>query len=207
MHIADIDYVDFFRHAFDDPTQAAKHIKAIEAVSPDHCKAKIVIHQAARMLWLADRIDEVARGRPALQVFFYLVAAEAIAKIFVGFDKEGESRKHVHMFFEKLCNDDHRSVLGKTFTGSSGLLPVEGEVSTGWLSVPEAVDKLYDIRCDVVHKGEYFDFALPDSDGAFPMTVRKYDVTGHVTISRIRRIVLEGALGTARKMLDQYKKR
>lgn len=42
---------------------------------------KEVFHQAARLSWLGDRINEFAAGRPALQILFYLIAAETIAKL------------------------------------------------------------------------------------------------------------------------------
>lgn len=95
------------------------------------------------MLWLADRIEQVARGRPALLILFYLIAAEAVAKLVMGFRGEGESRRHVRIFFENICSQRHRSILANAFMTGFG----------GPLTLRKAVDLLYSVRCDVVHEG------------------------------------------------------
>ena len=95
VHIAEIDFPFFFAPAFDKSLETSK--KFYEAVAPSggYSDAKIILHQTARMLWLADQIDLVAKGRPAFQILFYLTAAELIAKIVSKYEGEGESRRHV----------------------------------------------------------------------------------------------------------------
>src|SRR5437867_2059191 len=138
---------------------------SIRSASLSMRAAKIVLHQAARMLWLADRIEEVARGRPALLILFYLIAAEAVAKLVVRFQGEGESRRHVHIFFEDICSPRHRDTLANAFGREVGVPP---------LTVHETVDLLYDVRCDVVHEGQYFTFTLPEPTDRFQM-ITEYD--------------------------------
>jgi hypothetical protein len=153
LHVARINFPTFFRGAFTDSESAPRFVDTIEQVDAKQSKAKIVVHQAARLLWLADRVDEVAKGRPALCIAFYLIAAEAIAKMVVGFNGEGKSRYHVRLFFGEICSEQHRHRLEHSFATAPGV----------YLNLVKAVDLLYAVRCDVVHEGQYFTFSLPEN--------------------------------------------
>ncbi len=108
VHIADIDFPAFYASAFPNAGDSVRFFEEVEALpSASRQRVKAVLHQAARMLWLADRIDDVARGRPALQILFFLIAAEAVAKLAFNFSHEGKSRHYVHRFFEEICGDAH----------------------------------------------------------------------------------------------------
>lgn len=176
---------------------AGPFIDEVERLPVDESKAKIVIHQAARLLWLADRIDEVARGRPALLVMFYLIAAEAVAKIVFGFAGQGQSRKYVRRFFQDICSEQHRARLGRAFCASS----------EGYLDVLEVVDLLYKVRCDVVHEGQYFNFMLPDRAGMEGLLIGQDEgqeddtLEARITARELRQIVLEGCLLGAARIL------
>jgi hypothetical protein len=115
--------------------------------------AKIMLHQAARMVWLADQVDRLARGRPALQIMFYMIAAEAVAKLGAGFEGEGESRKHVRLFFQRYLTASDRERVHHAVERASPL-----PRTTPYT----VVDYLYDVRCDVVHRGQYFNLTLPE---------------------------------------------
>jgi hypothetical protein len=102
MHVARIDFQDFYRSAFRTPAQARAFLERAEATQIGGVStAKRILHQAARMIWLGDQLHSVAASRPALQVLFYLIAAEASAKLLRGFVNEGQSRDHVRLFFEE----------------------------------------------------------------------------------------------------------
>lgn len=145
------------------------------------------------MVWLADQIDEVARGRPAFQILFYLIVAELVAKITFEFKGEGDSKKYVHKFFAELCSDKTQTTLGRSFS----------RMKSGPLSWHEAVDLLYKIRCDVVHEGKYASFHLPLTQDEFPQLAMVgdewFDVS--VTIQELRRMILEGAVLACKKLL------
>jgi hypothetical protein len=193
LHIADIDYTAFFLPAFPNQEDAKAFVNSVEAISADVSKAKIILHQAARMLWLADRIEEVAAGRPALQVLFYLIAAELVAKIVFKFDGEGESRRYVRRFFEEVCSDQQQAVLKRAFKKDGASLTLR-----------EAIDRLYDVRCDVVHEGMYFTFILPAHKGGTPMltlTKEQGSVIAMMAIAELKQVVLEGAVLGARRLL------
>ena len=161
LHVSRIRFPEFFRAAFTDPESAVRFVARVEQIDANESKAKIVVHQTARMLWLADRIEEVARGRAALCIAFYLIAAEAVAKVVCGFTGEGKSRHHVRIFFREICSDLHRQRLERSFSTGPG----------AYLGFMEVVDLLYDVRCDVVHEGQYFNFLLPEGAEEDPLIV------------------------------------
>lgn len=84
-HVANINFEEFYAPAFPNAAAAQAFVKCVEGISTRQSKAKIVLHQAARMLWLADHIVPFARARPALLILFYVIAAEAVAKLVKGF--------------------------------------------------------------------------------------------------------------------------
>ena len=143
------------------------------------------------MVWLADQIDEVARGRPAFQVLLYLIAAELVAKIVAGFEGEGQSKAHVRKFFLEICSGTHRERLSQAFQNPGG----------AYLTLEAAIDLLYDVRCDVVHRGQYYEFSLRRGD--FPMLTSLQGVTRttNISVDELRRIVLEGAVLAAKQLM------
>lgn len=196
-HVARIDYEEFFVSAFRSEVEARAFVKRVEATDGQSCSAKIILHQTARLLWLGDKLGEFAAGRPAMQILFLIIAAETVAKLRFEFNGEGESKKHVRRFFEEICSDDHRELLGRAFTDG---LPPRAPVDTR-----RAVDMLYAIRCDVVHRGEYYSLSLKASEHAFDMLteIDGQMVVVHTTVNELRSIVLEGGvLATAAVLAD-----
>lgn len=191
--MADIDFVEFYQPAFPNDEAARQFVEQIENLPPRHNAPKVVLHQAARMLWLADRIDEVARGRPALQILFLLIAAEAVAKIVFNFKKEGQSRRYVHRFFEEICSQAHRDRLDSAF---STII----RQPLGWKNT---VNYLYDVRCDVVHEGMYFGMNLKMHGDSVDILSHGSgrNLIAHITAEEIRQIVLEGAVLGCSKLL------
>jgi hypothetical protein len=196
LHVARINFTEFFRGAFTDAESVARFVAGVEQIDANESKAKIVVHQTARMLWLADRIEEVAKGRAALYIAFYLIAAEAVAKMVSGFTGEGKSRFHVRLFFREICSDLHRQRLARSFSTAPGV----------YLAQEEAVDLLYDVRCDVVHEGKYFNFLLPESPEEEPLIIGfEESLEAHIAALELRQIVLEGALLGAAKIVPPGK--
>ena len=194
MHIADISFPDLYVGVFPSRQEAEDFYSEIQDLPPQKNAAKLVFHQAARMIWLADRIDDVAHGRPAFQVLFYLIAAELAAKITFGFKGVGQSRKYVHRFFSEICGNQTRGRLAKSFW----------RMTEKAVALEEAVDLLYDIRCDVVHEGMYFGFHLQDDgDRAVPQAVHVGErvLQTDLTVLELRKMVLTGAVEAARRLL------
>jgi hypothetical protein len=193
LHIADIDFAAFYMSAFNGSLEASTKFYESVATPGVYSDAKTILHQTARMLWLADRIDEVATGRPAFQILFYLTAAELVAKIFWKYEGEGESRKHVQKFFSEICDSPQKERLQKAFR----------TVGNGFLTLEAAVGFLYRIRCDVVHRGQYFQFSLPmEGRDHIPLLSGSGNdnVIAEITLMELRQIVLEGAVLAAKKV-------
>jgi hypothetical protein len=193
-HIAHIDFPAFYEEVFPNLEAAKDFYSKVDALPPEKNAAKIVLHQAARMVWLADQIDTVARGRPAFQILFYLIAAELVAKITFNFKSEGESKNYVRRFFSEICSDQAKARLGTSFN----------QTPFGTVTLEEAVDLLYRIRCDVVHEGMYYAFQLPCDKQEFPelVHINGTSFTTNITIREIRRMVLEGAVLASERLLE-----
>jgi hypothetical protein len=173
-HIAYIDFPAFYAEAVGSLSAARELYESLSYTGSErHRTAKIMLHQVARMVWLADQVDAVARGRPALQIMFYMIAAEAVAKLGTGYDGDGESRKHVHVFFTRFLTAEQRNRMLRALEWAQPRPPS---------SPDELVDHLYGVRCDVVHEGRYFDMTVPDD----------------ACVRAVRSVFLEGAVGAAR---------
>jgi hypothetical protein len=186
-HIATIDFEKFYRPLFPTEAESVQFCDRVENAPDNQRPVKVVFHQAARLTWLGDQINEIAAGRPALQILFYLITAETIAKLTYKFEGKGRSKEYVHAFFEKLCGSRDQALLASAFSES----PTRRQ-----LSLSEAVDLLYDVRCDVAHRGMYYVFTLPLDPRGCPELVNTGDmmVETNLTLGTLRQIVLCGAI-------------
>jgi hypothetical protein len=194
MHIAEIDFPEFFSQAFGGSSGVRKFVNCVENIPAQLSPAKIVLHQTARMLWLARRMQECARDRPALQILFFMIAAEAVAKLVVGYNGEGASRKHVNIFFKEICSEPHRERLDRAFSR---------ELAFSFIGWQEAVDFLYDIRCDVVHRGQYFSYSLQAEPGGLNMFTpngQGHHLIANISAPELRTIILEGSINAALRL-------
>jgi hypothetical protein len=191
--ITAIDYVEFFAGPLGDP-QRARDLYSRAQAAPEHT-AKIILHQTARLVSLADWMDAAAPSRPALKIFFYVVLAEAVAKLASGFTGKGESRTHVQQFFAKYSSPDTRSQLERSFRRiRNGPHP--------FMSASQAVDVLYNVRNDVAHRGQYFTFNLLEA--GLNATITPYEgesLEAHLSPEDLRRIVVLGAVAAAESLI------
>ena len=186
-----LDYVEFLTESLGDKSAAELYSKA-EAASDR--AAKVVLHQTARLITLADWMEEVAPKRPALKIFF-MVLAEAVAKIAFGFTGEGESRSMLHRFFDELCSSADRELLAQSFRQK------ETRPHT-FVSASETIDILYGVRSSVVHRGEYFDFNLLEPGDV--ATITRYKDRAFealLSVCALREVVIRGALFAANRLL------
>jgi len=201
-HIAHINFATLYLPAFANLKESQKFVEQVEKAPKN--TAKVILHQAGRMIWLGDQIDKVAAGRPALQILFFMIAAEAVAKMVFDYKNEGESKAFSKKFFSDICDERHRKTLGAAFAwGSSKTFP-----RGGLLSWEEAVGLLYAVRCDVAHRGKYYDLHLKQ-----PNDSKQTDVVSHkwkdrpiiarITAQDIRRIILQGTIRGCRQVLGK----
>jgi hypothetical protein len=193
VHIANIDFPTFYEEVFPSPKGAKDFYSEVDGLPPEHNTAKIILHQTARMVWLADKIDAVARGRPAFQILFYLIAAELVSKLVFQFKGRGKVGHYVLKFFTELCGNETKIRLGNSFK----------RMPYGDVPADEAVRLLYHVRCDVAHEGMYYCFNLPldKTEGPVLVNIDGKSFTTDLLAGEIRRMVLEGAVLASRKLL------
>lgn len=212
--ITSIDYANFFRSLFPTDAEAKAFVERVE--SHHNVRVKRMMHQGARMLWLSDRMAEIAPARPALQILFFLIAAEAVAKLHDDFKEEGKSRHYVRRFFLDLCPEPIRERLARGFVfyryNPETIVSRREEMST-----KDAVDLLYMVRCDVAHEGIFFafDLAEPESGAGTltfpPGSVKNSDLDEPVDLldlyettlsaDELRKLVLGGIVAACQSLL------
>ena len=186
-------WLAFYRPFFAAPEDAEQFVAACEAKSPPDLAAKIIMHQAQRLISIADDLPQIRPGQEALRLLFLLMCAENVSKLQQGYSGEGESRRYVNRFFVDFLEGPDKTMLSAAFTRNDELLSA--------VSFDDAVGLLYDVRCDVVHEGNYSGFVF--HDGTTPMinTPPDPDVTSNVRLHDVRSIVVRGCIAAARTRL------
>lgn len=178
-------WIAFYEPSFPNREAATSFVEELEAINdsaiPRH-RAKIMMHQAQRLISLADDIIQVREGRESLQLLFVLICAENIAKLFHNFDDEGRSKEFVRRFFSEFVTGKDRATLESRFF-THDVTP---------LNLQAIADCLYSVRCDVVHEGQYWGFHFHDGDT--PILNTNPDITVHITFTEFRAIVVRGCV-------------
>jgi hypothetical protein len=176
LHVANIDFAEFYAPAIGGVEPARAFYDSLSGSGLEARRAaKVILNQAARMIWIGDRIQEVSKGRPALPITFLIIAAEAVAKLADGFEDVGHSHAYVRRFFFDFCTEDQRTRAHRALQWAVPLPPP---------SPDDIADYLYSIRCDVVHEGRYFEMTVPSDH----------------CVAEVRMVVLEGAVQAARNV-------
>jgi len=177
-------WINFYQPFFENHQKACQFVERIENLSPkdEKFQAKIMMHHAQRLVSLSDDLPKIRARRESLQLFFLLVCAEHISKLHSNYKKEGQSRAHTRRFFEELVPSANRAKLKNGFSHLD-LRP---------LNLREIVDLLYNVRCDVVHEGNYWDFHFYDGKNSEVNT--SPDVIVYITIKQFRNIVVRGCI-------------
>jgi hypothetical protein len=178
-------WIDFFGPYFDSRAAAEAWVAQCEALSPPQNAAKIMMHQTQRLVSLAEDVPRIRPHAEPLQLLFLLVCAENVAKLYDGFTDEGQSRAYVRRFFESFVTHADRQTLSSAFADLKDHLLRS-------LPFKQAVDLIYDIRCDVVHEGNIWGFAF--HDGAMSMINVAPDVEARIGLSTLRDIVVRGCI-------------
>lgn len=178
-------WVDFFAPFFPGRAAAEDWVGRCEALALPKNAAKIIMHQTQRLISLADDLPTIRPHAESLQLLFLLVCAEHVAKLHDGFTGEGQSKAYVERFFESFVIGTDRQTLSSAFADLKDRLLRP-------LPFKEAVDLLYDIRCDVVHEGSCWGFAF--HDGVTPMINVAPDVEARIGLPALRNMVVRGCI-------------
>jgi len=186
-------WLSFYCPHFESMKAADDFVRECEDLQPSTPKhiAKIMMHQTQRLVSIVDDLPKFRPHNEPLQLLFLLMCTENIAKLHDGFLGEGKSRYYVNRFFEKFLSNSDKDALSYGFTAN-----VDPLSSIGF---NKAVDLLYDIRCDVVHEGNYTDFAF--HDGQMAMLNINPDVTAEIQFVGVRDIVVRGCINAIKDTL------
>ncbi len=144
-------WLDFYRPYFADKTRLQTFVTSCAAQTGPTRAAKLIMHQVRRLVMLADEMETVRTARDSLTIFWYIVCAEAASKLQADYDKAKKSKIHVRRFFREFASSADKEVLARGFQRPEHAEP---------MTLIEAVDTLYAVRCDVAHEGNYWDFTL-----------------------------------------------
>lgn len=179
-------WLNFYLQHFASREEAEEFVQACEMLqpsAPNHI-AKVMMHQTQRLVSIADDLPQFRPHKEPLQVLFLLMCSENIAKLHDGFSGEGQSRHYVQQFFNKFLLQPDKDFLAYGFKINTDPMRFMG--------FKKAVDLLYDIRCDVVHEGNYNGFAF--HDGHSPMVNTDPDVIAEIQLIQVRHIVVRGCI-------------
>ena len=167
-------------------------IEGCEKQTPPDNIAKILMHQTQRLVSLSVDIQKIRPNDEPLQLLFLVMCAENVAKLHDGYTGESKSKFYVRKFFNDFLSDADKSSLANSFIDNNDK----------WLrslSLENVVDMFYRIRCDVVHEGNYIDFAF--SNGNMALLNTDPNVTAHLPLKDVREIIIRGCISAAQRRL------
>ena len=177
-------WLPFFESFFPTRTEARVFVESLEALrlsDPRH-QAKIMMHQTQRLISLSDDLPQIRKGNEGLRLLFLLVCAENIAKLANKYEGEGQSKAYARNFFIWFLTPGEQEILCVGITHHDRRP----------LSLQQAIDALYGVRCDVVHEGKYWGFHF--NDGKTPMLNTEPDVIVSLTLEDFRALVVRGCI-------------
>lgn len=186
-------WIDFYEPFFQSREAARAFVERCESLTPDDPNhiAKIIMHQAQRLVSIADDLPKIRSQRESLQLVFLLICAEHIGKLHAGFKGEGKSRAYVQDFFHNFLSDDDRYKLETGFSDYNSQL----------LGLKQVIDLLYQVRCDVVHEGRYWGFTFHDGDT--PKLNGEPDVIVNLQFRELRDIIIRGCVKAVESILKK----
>lgn len=187
------EWVNFYATFFPNRAATEAWVSRCEVLAPPNNHAKIMMHQAQRLISISDEIPAIRRHTESLQLMFLITCAENISKLHDKYTGDGRSREYVRRFFQLFVVGDDRRTIERAFIDDTDhnlrLLPFD-----------RAVDILYDVRCDVVHEGNYWGFSF--HDGSTPMLNVAPNVTANIRFSDLRNTVVGGCINAVTDRLN-----
>lgn len=186
------EWLNFYRAFFSSDEDVEAFVGNCEQLVPPDNAAKIMMHQGQRLISLSDDISNIRPNNEALRLLFLLMCAENISKLHEDFQGEGQSRAYVRRFFDEFLEGHDEETLSSGFVHHF-------ERTMPTLGLRGAVDMLYDVRCDVVHEGNYWGFSFHNGDTS--MINAEPDVTSNITFDQFRSIVVRGCINAVQSKL------
>ena len=183
-HIAEINYKEFYKNYLSE-SEFDELYKNIY----NNDKAPKMFHQTARIISLADKLGDYIAYRPAINLLFYIMTAELVAKLYYNFEEEGKSKEYVKKFFNDFCTIDNKQKLSTSIKKDDAYLLFE-----------DVIDFFYKIRCDVVHEGNYYKYSFnesnTDENNYSNAELPNYKI--NIRIEEIRKLIIESSINAVR---------
>jgi len=192
----DKEWCNFYRPFFPTNIETEKFVNSCEEQLPTGNTSKIIMHQTQRLVSLADDLPKIRPARESLQILFLMICTETVAKLHKDYRGERDSKKHVWIFFTELISNVNKKQIADGFT-TTDFRP---------FGLKKTVELLYDVRCDVVHQGEYWHLNLMSRADDTPCITyhKKYGAfTACISYEDIRGIIIRGAIEAAKRHLQQ----
>ena len=155
-------------------------------------RQKILMHQTQRLVSIAIDIDQIRPRKQALQLAFLIISCENISKLFHNYDGDMQSKHYVKKFFEVFVSDEDKARIQAGFKTHA----------IKAMQVSEIVEKLYAIRCDVVHEGKYWAFHFMED---IPMLNTDPDVIVQMSFKEFLDIVVRACINAIKTYSPQTK--
>jgi len=186
-------WIEFYRPFFGSDEEVKSFVKRCEELPPENNTAKIMMHQTQRLVTIADDIIKIKPGRYSLQILFLIICAECIAKLFDGYKEEGKSKQYVKSFFDKFLSNKDKRGFEDSFS----------DVNMNNLGFDKTVELLYEIRCNVVHEGKYWDFTFNENDCPMLSIIDSQTITVYLSYQDLRGFVIRGCIGAISDKLSK----
>jgi hypothetical protein len=177
-------WFSFYIPYFSNETETRSFVERCENES-GATSAKLIMHQTQRLISLSNDVATLRPAQDGLQLLFLIICAENVAKLAHKFSGEGNSRPYVKMFFTEFLTDSDKNRIMDGFIG----------FNNARLTFETIIDKLYGIRCEVVHEGRYWGFSFSESGNPTLSASAPFMVC--IRIQELRDIIVLGSIRAA----------
>ncbi|MCX7084138.1 MAG: HEPN domain-containing protein [Methylococcales bacterium] len=187
-------WIDFYEEFFTNRTEAINFVAVLEAIqdpSQQTHRAKVMMHQTQRLCSLANDLPKI-RNYESLQLLFLIICTENIAKLYYDFNGQGQSKEYVIKFFTDFINPENKIRLEQGFS----------DIEHRKLNSKSIAERLYKIRCDIVHEGKYWDFNFLDSTDNTSMINLNQEIIAHLSQSEFRKIIGQACVDAILKKMN-----
>ncbi len=181
------EWLAFYNPYFKRQGEAKKFVESCEMQTHPNNVAKIMMHQVQRLVSLSDDMQKIRPNDDPLKLLILIMCVENIAKLHDGYTGESKSWPYVDKFFKDFLSDDDKDLLRNGFVN-------DNDKWLRLLSFEDVIKMLHNIRCDVVHEGDYLGFSFYDRKTEMLEIVNQYIVTPHVALQDIRDIIIRGCI-------------
>ena len=181
------EWLAFYNPYFEKQGEANKFVESCEMQTHPNNVAKIMMHQVQRLISLSDDMQKIRPNDEPLKLLIMIMCVENIAKLHDGYSGESKSWHYVDKFFKDFLSYDDKDLLRNGFVDNNDK----------WLRLLS----FEDVRCDVVHEGDYLGFSFYDGKIEMLEIVNQYIVIPHITLQDIRDIIIRGCINAIQSKL------